>query len=38
MEKCVEVSGTTLAIKVPRELDHHSAEYLRGEADRSAGY
>ncbi|MEY8428562.1 anti-sigma factor antagonist [Lachnospiraceae bacterium 46-15] len=37
MEKCVEVSGTTLVIKVPRELDHHSAEYLRGEADRILG-
>lgn len=34
MEKCFKVSGTNMVIEVPKELDHHSAEYIREEADR----
>ena len=34
MKDCFKVTGTNLTIMVPRELDHHSAEYIKEEADR----
>ena len=34
MENCLEISGTTLVIRVPGELDHHNAERIREETDR----
>ena len=33
MSKWMEKQGTLLIIRVPQELDHHSAEEIRAEAD-----
>ncbi len=35
MEECFKISGTNLTIVVPRELDHHNAEYIRQAADKN---
>ena len=34
MEQLFTITGTTLTIHLPAELDHHSSEGIRGEADR----
>lgn len=34
MEQQFTVSGTTLTVHLPTELDHHSAEKIRKETDR----
>ncbi len=36
MEQLFTISGTTLIIRLPAELDHHSSEKIRLEADRLA--
>lgn len=35
MEDFMTVSGGEMVIRIPAELDHHSAEAIRGEADRA---
>lgn len=37
MEQLFTISGTTLIIHLPAELDHHSSERIRLEADRLIG-
>lgn len=34
MEQEFQIKGTTLTIRLPKEIDHHNAEEIRGEADR----
>ena len=34
MENCFVIAGTEMKIRVPKELDHHNAEFIRKEADR----
>ncbi|MGI6006583.1 MAG: STAS domain-containing protein [Ruminococcus sp.] len=34
MEEMFQINGTDLVIKVPRELDHHTAEKMNAGADR----
>lgn len=34
MEQIFEIRGTTMVIHLPGELDHHSSEQIRAEADR----
>lgn len=34
MEQIFTIDGTTMLIQLPAELDHHSSEQIRGEADR----
>jgi stage II sporulation protein AA (anti-sigma F factor antagonist) len=34
MEEMFSITGTTLVIHLPSELDHHASEQIRGEADR----
>lgn len=37
MEQYFQVTGTSLTIRVPAELDHHNAEMLKNEADQILG-
>lgn len=34
MEQYFEINGTTLTVKLPKEIDHHNAEEIRREADQ----
>lgn len=34
MEQLFTISGTTLTVHLPAELDHHNSEQIRTEADR----
>lgn len=34
MEQLFTISGTTLTVQLPVELDHHNSEQIRTEADR----
>jgi hypothetical protein len=34
MEEMFQINGTDLVVKVPRELDHHTAEKMNAGADR----
>ena len=34
MENYFVIAGTEMRIRVPKELDHHNAEFIRKEADR----
>lgn len=34
MEELFQVKGSILTIKIPEELDHHSAQVIREESDR----
>lgn len=34
MEQLFTITGTTLTISLPTEIDHHSSEQIRREADR----
>ncbi len=34
MEQLFTITGTTLTISLPAEIDHHSSEQIRREADR----
>ena len=34
MEQEFQINGTTLTVRLPKEIDHHNAEEIRTEADR----